>query len=99
MGGETPLSRLDALRLARRVVEQQAVRRLGLIDRWIAEEERREAERRRGEEMRPTSSDWLIQYGLNRASRGGGGSLLAAKRYTGQPVGGGAVQRTLAADG
>ncbi|MFI9549811.1 hypothetical protein ACIHAR_38910 [Streptomyces sp. NPDC052016] len=51
MGGEQPLSRLDALRFARRVVEQQAVRQLGLIDRWIAEEERREAERRRGERL------------------------------------------------
>ncbi|MFF5550481.1 DUF6233 domain-containing protein [Streptomyces olivaceoviridis] len=39
---------------------------MGLVDRWIAEEERREAERRRGEEMRPTPLDWLIQYGLNR---------------------------------
>ncbi|MEV5546448.1 hypothetical protein AB0L35_09920 [Streptomyces sp. NPDC052309] len=53
MGGEQPLSRLDALRFTRRVVEQQAVRQLGLIDRGIAEEERREAERRQGERMRP----------------------------------------------
>ncbi|MEU2931204.1 DUF6233 domain-containing protein [Streptomyces sp. NPDC007251] len=45
---------------------QQAVRQLALIDRWIAEEERRQAERRRGEEMRPALPDWLIQYGLNR---------------------------------
>ncbi|MGW2098723.1 DUF6233 domain-containing protein [Streptomyces olivaceoviridis] len=66
MGGEQPLSRLDVLRFARRVVEQQAVRQLGLIDRWIAEEERREAERRQGERMRPAPADWLVQYGLNR---------------------------------
>ncbi|MEW2289674.1 hypothetical protein [Streptomyces sp. NPDC047841] len=69
MGGEQPLSRLDALRFARRVIEQQAVRQLGLIDRWIAEEERREAERRQGAEMRPAPADWLIQYGLNRGQR------------------------------
>ncbi|MGW3458582.1 DUF6233 domain-containing protein [Streptomyces olivaceoviridis] len=68
MGGEQPLSRLDALRFARRVVEQQAVRQLGVIDRWIAEEERREAERRQGAQMRPAPPDWLIQYGLNRAN-------------------------------
>ncbi|MFI1840364.1 DUF6233 domain-containing protein [Streptomyces olivaceoviridis] len=63
MGGEQPLSRLDALRFARRVVEQQAVRQLGLIDRWIAEEERR-----RGAQMRPAPPDWLIQHGLNQAN-------------------------------
>ncbi|WP_030989967.1 DUF6233 domain-containing protein [Streptomyces sp. NRRL WC-3744] len=68
MGGDQPLSRLDALRFARRVVEQQAVRQLGLIDRWIAEEERREAERRQGAKMRPAPPDWLIQYGLNQAN-------------------------------
>ncbi|MFF5475437.1 hypothetical protein [Streptomyces achromogenes] len=38
-GGEQPLPRLDALRFARRVIEQQAARQLALIDRWIAEEE------------------------------------------------------------
>ncbi|MFI5690151.1 DUF6233 domain-containing protein [Streptomyces sp. NPDC051636] len=68
MGGEQPLSRLDALRFARRVVEQQAVRQLRLIDRWIADEERREIERLQGEEMRPGPPDWLIQYGLNRSN-------------------------------
>src|SRR5690348_11977747 len=43
-----PTSRLDMLRFARRVVEQQTARQLALIDRWIADEERREAERRQG---------------------------------------------------
>ncbi|MET7435401.1 MULTISPECIES: hypothetical protein [Streptomyces] len=47
MDGEHLLSRLDASRFARRVVEQQAVRQLGLIDRWIAEEERRHGEVKR----------------------------------------------------
>ncbi|MFE7935545.1 DUF6233 domain-containing protein [Streptomyces sp. NPDC057456] len=68
MGGEQPLSRLDALRFARRVVEQQAVRQLRLIDQWIADEECRETERRKGEQMRPAPPDWLIQYGLNRSN-------------------------------
>ncbi|MEV5880623.1 DUF6233 domain-containing protein [Streptomyces sp. NPDC052101] len=61
-----PTSRPDMPRFARRVVEQQTARQLALIDRWIADEERREAERRRGEERRPTEPEWLIQYGLNR---------------------------------
>ncbi|MFD7439704.1 DUF6233 domain-containing protein [Streptomyces sp. NPDC059861] len=65
MSGQEPLSRLDALRFIRRVVEQQAVRQLRLIDGWIADEERRETERRQGEERRPTPPDWLVQYGLN----------------------------------
>ncbi|MFD7439637.1 DUF6233 domain-containing protein [Streptomyces sp. NPDC059861] len=38
---------------------------LRLLDRWIADEERREAERRRGEERRPAPPDWLVQYCLN----------------------------------
>ncbi|MDQ1018838.1 DUF6233 domain-containing protein [Streptomyces afghaniensis] len=61
-----PASRLDLLRFARRVVVQQATAALRQIDGWIADEERREAERRRAEEVRPSPSDWLIQYGLNR---------------------------------
>lgn len=68
MSGEQPLSRLDALRFARRVVEQQAIRQRRLIDRWIADEERREAERRQGKERGPAPPDWLIQYGLNRTN-------------------------------
>ncbi|MEV6938681.1 DUF6233 domain-containing protein [Streptomyces sp. NPDC051132] len=67
-GGEQPLSRLDALRFARRVVEEQAERQLALIDRWIANEEQRQAERRRGEEKRQEPAQWLIQYGLNRSN-------------------------------
>jgi hypothetical protein len=66
---EGPLSRLEALRFVRRVVEQQALRQLELIDRWIAQEERREAERRRGEEMRPAPPDWLLEHGLNGPQR------------------------------
>ncbi|MET8765497.1 DUF6233 domain-containing protein [Streptomyces sp. NPDC004658] len=66
MNEPRPLTRLDALRFARRVVEQQAVRQLALIDRWIADEERREAERRQGGQRRPPAPQWLIQYGLNR---------------------------------
>jgi hypothetical protein len=67
--GEGPLSRLEALRFTRRVIEQQALRQRELIDRWIAQEERREAERRRGEETRPAPPDWLLEHGLNGPQR------------------------------
>ncbi|MCG7204155.1 DUF6233 domain-containing protein [Streptomyces arenae] len=63
---DNPPSRLDLLLFARRVVVQQATASLRQIDGWIAEEERREAERRRGEEARPAEAEWLVQCGLNR---------------------------------
>ncbi|MGW0771787.1 DUF6233 domain-containing protein [Streptomyces sp. NPDC002676] len=68
MSGEQPLSRRDALRFTRRVIKQHAARQLALIDRWIADEERRQTERRHGEHRRPPRPDWLIQYGLNKAN-------------------------------
>ncbi|MER6738235.1 DUF6233 domain-containing protein [Streptomyces puniciscabiei] len=62
------MSRLDALRFARRVVAEHTARQLATIDAWIVEEERREAGRRQGEERRPPAPEWLIQYGLNRTN-------------------------------
>ncbi|MFD0032258.1 hypothetical protein ACWGDS_45485 [Streptomyces sp. NPDC055059] len=50
--------RLDMLRFARRIAVQQVEQ----IDRWIAAEERRETERRHGEQARPPP-DWLIETG------------------------------------
>ncbi|MEZ0162912.1 DUF6233 domain-containing protein [Streptomyces griseorubens] len=61
-------SRLQMLHFARRVVVQQATAALTQIDQWIADEERREAERQRGEQAQPAPPDWLIQYGLNHAN-------------------------------
>ncbi|MEU5666561.1 DUF6233 domain-containing protein [Streptomyces longwoodensis] len=61
-------SRLQLIRFARHVVVQQATAALEQIDGWIAVEERREAERRQGEEMRPAPPEWLIQHGLNRTN-------------------------------
>lgn len=49
------------LHFARRVAEQQ----LTQIDRWIAAEERREAERQHGIAARPPAPDWLIEHGLS----------------------------------
>ncbi|MET7535733.1 DUF6233 domain-containing protein [Streptomyces sp. NPDC058293] len=73
--------RLDMLRFARRIAVQQVEQ----IDRWIAAEERRETERRHGEQARPPP-DWLIETGL-----GGrdpvyvhvGGCHMAGKRSRG----------------
>ncbi|MEU3699398.1 hypothetical protein AB0E75_27945 [Streptomyces griseoviridis] len=60
------LTRLDLLKFARRVVEQQAAVSLGQLDRWIADEERREAERRQREERQPSPPEWLLERGLNK---------------------------------
>ncbi|MER6367408.1 DUF6233 domain-containing protein [Streptomyces mirabilis] len=54
-------SRLEMLHFARRIAEQQ----LTQIDRWIAAEERREAERQHGIAARPPAPDWLIEHGLS----------------------------------
>ncbi|MFE0133333.1 DUF6233 domain-containing protein [Streptomyces sp. NPDC059037] len=64
MNESAPLTRLDQLRFARRVVEQQATRALAEIDRWIADEERREAEQARREEARPPVPDWIVERGI-----------------------------------
>ncbi|MEU3735958.1 DUF6233 domain-containing protein [Streptomyces sp. NPDC032198] len=64
MNDLAPLTRLDQLRFARRVVEQQATRALAEIDRWIADEERREAEQARREEARPPAPDWIVERGI-----------------------------------
>ncbi|MEE1930840.1 DUF6233 domain-containing protein [Streptomyces sp. TRM 70351] len=61
-------SRLQLLHFTRRVVVQQATAALAQVDGWIAAEERREAERRRGQQNRPTPPDWLVQYGRDRTS-------------------------------
>ncbi|KOV98223.1 hypothetical protein ADL02_06780 [Streptomyces sp. NRRL WC-3723] len=54
------------LRFARRVVEHQAARQLALMDRWIADEERRETERQRRLGARQAAAaEWAIERGLN----------------------------------
>ncbi|MGV9246912.1 DUF6233 domain-containing protein [Streptomyces sp. NPDC003710] len=63
---DTPPSRLELLRFARRVVVQQATAALAQLDRWITEEQRREAEHRRAQEMRRPPPEWLIERGLNK---------------------------------
>ncbi|GGT29437.1 DUF6233 domain-containing protein [Streptomyces chromofuscus] len=65
---DTPPSRLELLRFARRVVVQQATAALAQLDRWIADEQRRESERRRADEMRPPPPEWLVERGLNKSN-------------------------------
>ncbi|MFJ8153991.1 DUF6233 domain-containing protein [Streptomyces sp. NPDC094468] len=60
-----PSERLERLRFARRVVIQQAQAAVAQLDGWIAAEERREAERRRGDDRRPPAPEWLVQVGPN----------------------------------
>ncbi|WAZ20146.1 DUF6233 domain-containing protein [Streptomyces cinnabarinus] len=54
--------RLALLRFLERVQEQDLER----TRRWIAQEERREAERQRGIQARPPAPDWLIEQSLSR---------------------------------
>ena len=56
-----PESRLALLRFLERV----QARDLARTRRWIADEERRQAEHRRGLLARPPAPDWLIERGLS----------------------------------
>ncbi|MFF1631572.1 DUF6233 domain-containing protein [Streptomyces sp. NPDC058272] len=58
---DSSASRLDQLLFLKRVQEHDLER----TRRWIAAEERRQAERRRGAEARPPAPDWLIEQGLD----------------------------------
>ncbi len=71
------------LRFARRVTLQQ----LAQIDRWIAREERREAERRRGAQARPPAPDWVLEVGIGDSGRPvyvhAGGCHMIGKHWRG----------------
>jgi hypothetical protein len=54
-------SRLHQLLFLKRVQEQDLESTRG----WIAAEERRQAERQRGEQARPPEPDWLLERGLD----------------------------------
>ncbi|NED75430.1 hypothetical protein G3I51_24510 [Streptomyces sp. SID9944] len=75
--------RLDMLRFLERV----QVADLERTRRWIAEEERRQAERQRGLDARPPTPDWILERGLNRDSPPVavhiGGCHMAGKRTKG----------------
>ncbi|MGW1653852.1 DUF6233 domain-containing protein [Streptomyces atratus] len=58
-------SRLVMLRFARRIAVQQVEQ----IDRWIADEERREAERQQGEERRPPTPDRVMELSIGLGAR------------------------------
>ncbi|MGA4844848.1 DUF6233 domain-containing protein [Streptomyces sp. G5(2025)] len=54
------IRRIDVLRFRERIQERDPAR----TRRWIADEERREAERIRGQQARPPAPDWLIELGI-----------------------------------
>ena len=58
---------------------------LDRVRQQIAAVERRQAERQRGEEARPPTPDWVIEYGLNRDAVPNavhvGGCRMAGKRW------------------
>lgn len=76
-------SRLDLLRFLERVQQTDLER----TRRWIAAEERREQERRRGAEAQPPRPEWLLELGLNRDAPPNmvhvGGCHMAGKRSQG----------------
>ncbi|MFD6552777.1 DUF6233 domain-containing protein [Streptomyces sp. NPDC058398] len=61
MNDSPALSRLDQLPFLKRVQEQDLER----TRRWIAAEEQRLQEQRRGEQARPPAPDWLLERGLD----------------------------------
>lgn len=61
---DTP-SRLVMLHFARRIAVQQVEQ----IDRWIADEERREAEQQQGEERLPPTPDWVVELSIGLGAR------------------------------
>ncbi|CAM5697693.1 hypothetical protein SALBM135S_01998 [Streptomyces alboniger] len=76
----TEIRRIEVLRFLERVQERDLAR----TRRWIADEERREAERSRGEKARPPAPDWLLEQGLDGRSPSVyvhvGGCHMAGKR-------------------
>ncbi|MFI8535387.1 DUF6233 domain-containing protein [Streptomyces aquilus] len=61
MNDQVP-SRLELLLFLERVQERDLAR----TRRWIAQEQRREAERQRGAAARPPDPDWLIEQSIGR---------------------------------
>ncbi|MFF8659444.1 DUF6233 domain-containing protein [Streptomyces huasconensis] len=53
-------SRLEKLRIVEGFLRHQ----LGQVEKWIAEEQQRQAEQRRGRERRPPVPDWVLEVGI-----------------------------------
>jgi hypothetical protein len=83
MPDSRPPTYLEKLRIVRGFLVHQ----LDQVDRWIAAEERKKAEKQRGEEARPPQPDWLLEPGLNRDAPPNlvhvGGCHMAGKRSRG----------------
>ncbi|KUN81127.1 hypothetical protein AQJ66_24500 [Streptomyces bungoensis] len=72
-----------------RFLERVHERGLSRTGRWIADEERRQAEQRQGEQARPSEPDWFLEFGLKQDSAPvsvhAGGCWNVAKRSRGVP--------------
>ncbi|MFJ2303742.1 DUF6233 domain-containing protein [Streptomyces sp. NPDC087787] len=72
-----------------RTLETWLVYSLGRVRERIAEVERREVERQRGEQVRPPTPDWVLEQALNRdalpVTVHVGGCHMAGKRQRGVP--------------
>ncbi|MBW5420298.1 hypothetical protein GKQ77_01765 [Streptomyces sp. BG9H] len=51
-----------------RFLERVQERDLARTRKWIADEERRQAEKRQGEQARPPTPDWIIELGIGQGS-------------------------------
>lgn len=93
MNDRAPLTRLDALR----VIERMQLGDLARTRRWIAAEERRDAERTRGVQARPPAPEWLIEEGLggHKAVYAHVGDCWSGKRRT-RPISRDEARRALA---
>ncbi|MEU0060453.1 DUF6233 domain-containing protein [Streptomyces sp. NPDC006334] len=77
-----PPTYLEKLRIVRGFLQHQITQ----VDDWIAEEERKAAERRRGIEARPPAPDWLLELSLggrHPVQVHAGGCPMAGKRPRG----------------
>ncbi|MEU8469537.1 DUF6233 domain-containing protein [Streptomyces sp. NPDC029006] len=81
-----------------RTLETWLAMTLDRVRQQITAVERREAERQRGEQARPATPDWLIEYGLNRDAVPNavhvGGCRMAGKRS--RPTDSETVRRAIA---
>ncbi|MGW6531494.1 DUF6233 domain-containing protein [Streptomyces venezuelae] len=64
MSDQPQPSRLEKLRIVEGFLRHQ----LGQVEKWIAEEQQRQAERARGEQARPPTPEWIVELGIGQGS-------------------------------
>ncbi|MEU5772757.1 DUF6233 domain-containing protein [Streptomyces venezuelae] len=85
MSDQPAPSRLEKLRIVEGFLRHQ----LGQVEKWIAEEQQRQAEQRRGEQARPPVPDWILEVGIGAdklpVAVHVGGCHMSGKRTRGIP--------------